>query len=475
MQRFLLASVLVICWSQAALGQSTTAGGEKFPTGMIRWIGQPARAAAPTPTVNRTTHRAFEPPEPVPADAALPSLPAAPLGTSGTDSSAGLTLAELEAMALANSPHLAQVEARIRAARGQWLQAGLLPNPVIGYVGDEMGNDGASGLQGAFVRQEVVTAGKLRLARAAAEQEIARREQQWAAQRLRILNDVRTGFYRTLIAQRRAELATQLVGISGETLETAQRLFQAQEVRGLDVTRARIERDQSAIAQHRAQNQDVGSRRRLAAVLGVAALPAQPLVGEIEMAMPSLAWQPALERLWSESPLVAMAASEIDRAAWEAERARADAVPNVEVQVSLMHDNSTGDDVTSVGVALPLPLFNRNQGRIVETQAELTAARHNAERLRLALQHRLASAFERFTNAQTETTAYKGTILPQAQVALDTVRAGYQAGEIGYLELLTAQQTYFETNLAYFDALEELWAAGIEIDGLLLNQSLGSP
>lgn len=45
-------------------------------------------------------------------------------------------------------------------------------------------------------------------------------------------------------------------------------------------------------------------------------------------------------------------------------------------------------------------------------------------------------------------------------------------GETGFLNLLTAQRTYSQTNLAYLDALRELRTASAEIDGLLLANSL---
>ncbi len=44
--------------------------------------------------------------------------------------------------------------------------------------------------------------------------------------------------------------------------------------------------------------------------------------------------------------------------------------------------------------------------------------------------------------------------------------------EIAYLNLLTAQTSYSQTNLAYIEALGELWAAKVEIEGLLLKDSL---
>src|SRR5262245_11181912 len=56
-----------------------------------------------------------------------------------------LTLGDLETMALRGNPTLAQAAAQVAASRGKALQAGLYPNPTVGYVGDQMGAAGTAG------------------------------------------------------------------------------------------------------------------------------------------------------------------------------------------------------------------------------------------------------------------------------------------------------------------------------------------
>ena len=52
-------------------------------------------------------------------------------------------LADVEQIALKHNPTLVSAGAHIEAARGQWIQAGLFPNPVAGYHGTEIGNRNA--------------------------------------------------------------------------------------------------------------------------------------------------------------------------------------------------------------------------------------------------------------------------------------------------------------------------------------------
>ncbi|MCL4202635.1 MAG: TolC family protein [Pirellulaceae bacterium] len=66
-------------------------------------------------------------------------------------------------------------------------------------------------------------------------------------------------------------------------------------------------------------------------------------------------------------------------------------------------------------------------------------------------------------------------MLPDAKETLDLVTVGYQQGEFSYVNLLTVQRTYFQSNLAYLDSLLELKSARVQIEGLLLSDSLSVP
>ena len=66
------------------------------------------------------------------------------------------SLADFETMALDRHPLLRMAAARINEARGDQRQAGLWPNPIVGYSGEEMGNRGTTGMQSGFLWQKIV-------------------------------------------------------------------------------------------------------------------------------------------------------------------------------------------------------------------------------------------------------------------------------------------------------------------------------
>lgn len=402
------------------------------------------------------------------------SVEAIPPGTVQGTLPKSMGLADLEAIAVAENPSLVKAAARVEAARGDWVQAGLLPNPVAGYSASEVGNEGRGGQQGGFVGQEVITAGKLRLSRGVAAQEIKVAEAEFMAQRLRVLSDVRINFYEVMIAQRRVEISQELVGVSQRAADTAKAFLEREEGNRVDLLQARVEASSARILLENSQNDYFASWRRLAAVIGSSMMEPVPLTGDLETDLPELSFDEAMGQLRAGSPELVAVQSGVNRARVAVDRAFAARIPNVDLQGSVQHDNVTHNEIANVQIGVPLPFWNRNQGGIRRARAELAGAQGDVQRMELSLQQRLASAYQRYANARQQVDRYKREILPDAQSSLELVTNGYKQGEFGFLTLLTSQRTFFQTNLAYLESLRQLRESRAAIDGMLLTDSLSA-
>ena len=407
-------------------------------------------------------------PMPVPQPEPLPQAALRPVALGR------LTLADLEQMAIAANPSVARAAALVEAARGNWIQAGLPPNPNTGYEGQQLGSAGRAEQHGVFIGQEIVRGGKLRLNRQVAAQEWARREQELAAQQQRVVTDVRIAFYQVLIAERQEKLTSQLRDIAAEALKVAEALLKGREVGRPDVLQSQLEVGNAEILSQNARNRYAAAWRNLATIIGDPNLPPQALDGDLEGDRSQHTWDASLQRLLSSSPEIAAAMAEIERARWALERANVEKVPNITVQglVNWRDNGIDGDSDGGITVGVPLPIWNRNQGGIVQAQGQVAAAERALDQLELALENRLAPVFERYANALNQVTKYRSQLLPAAQESLDLARRLYQAGETPYLNLLTAQRSFSQTNLNYLESLRELRAAEAEIEGLLLSGSL---
>ena len=204
---------------------------------------------------------------------------------------------------------------RIRAANGELEQVGLYPNPVAGYSSEEMGTNGTAGKQGAFVSQEFVTAGKLKLNRAVASQEVRQAQWAWQSQMLRVLNDVRSSYFDVLFAQQTIAINEQLVRIGDENLKAAENLFAAKEVSRVDVLQAGVEADAARIRLQNARNRHQSAWRQLTAVLGAPEMQPAALAGRLEDNLPQLDPNTALQQVLAASPQLAEARAGLDRAA----------------------------------------------------------------------------------------------------------------------------------------------------------------
>lgn len=191
--------------------------------------------------------------------------------------------------------------------------------------------------------------------------------------------------------------------------------------------------------------------------------------------MPDLEWEACYAWVLGNNPELRAARARAQRANLALQRAKKEPSPNVDLFVSMRHHNVTSDDVSNVQVGIPIPVFDKNQGNICAAEAEWIAACRELERIELDLQDRLAMAFRRFTNARQQVQRYKMQIVPRAERSLKLVTDGYEMGQVEYLTLLTAQQTYYQVSLSYLDSLRELWAASAIIEGQLLTGSLQSP
>jgi len=383
-----------------------------------------------------------------------------------------LSLADLQRIAFQNHPTLAAAAARMNAARGRMVQAGLYPNPTIGYHATEIGNAGTAGQQGAFFSQQFITGGKRQLDQAIAAKAMDEARYRLRAQEQRVLSDVRVRFYEALAAQRRVELTRELARIGDELVRATEKLIEGRLGTENDLLQAEIKAEEARILLDNARNEHLEAWRRLASVAAAASMPVTPLAGQLDSDLPGFEWASCQAMVLDRHPDLREARTKAARARLAVERARREPIPNVDLWVSVRHHNVTTSDVANVQFGFPIPLFDRNQGNRRAAEAEWVAACNEIQRIELALQDRLAVVYRRYANARQQVERYGRTMVPKAEQSLQLVRVGYEEGEVEYLTLLNAQQTFLQVNLSYLDALRELWAATAVIEGRLLTGSL---
>ena len=389
----------------------------------------------------------------------------------------GLTLESLESMALAANPSIARAAAAVAAAQGAALQAGLPFNPVVGYEGQQLGSGGAAEQHGLLVGQEFLRHEKRTLSREVACREVQMAQYRLAAQRARVVTDVRMAFYRVVRAQRQIDMSADLLRISEQAHKAASALMEAKEIARTDVLQAQIEVEVARTALQSAHNQHASAWSQLAAVSGQSSLAVTPLSGDLFAPPAEFEFDSVLGWLRGQSPEISVAVVNVERARFNLQRQIVEPRPNVSVQslYNFVDNGIGGKPDAALGLSIPVPLWNRNQGAIQQARYEVVVAQQSLQQLELALQQRLAPVYERYANAKNLVQQYGQTILPAAAEALQLTQKTFEVGEIGFTNLLIVQRSYRQQQVVYLEAAEALRLSEAEINGLLLSGSLTTP
>ncbi|MCA1635088.1 MAG: TolC family protein [Acidobacteria bacterium] len=466
----------------------------------------PAAAATPPSTGGHDQHQGHQLPTPTPAPSSTPAptpqpmpQPAQTIDHSGHQMSPPqpqqavrarrdglpegpvMRLEDLERMATENNPTLAQAEAAIRAALGRGRQAGLFPNPVVGYSGGELNFRAPSerGEHGFFVEQKIPLGGKLGKAKRVFAREAEQSEATAQAQRQRVLNSVRVLYFDALGAQRLVELRGDLSRLAREAVEITKELYNVGQADRPDQLEIEIEAERAEIELLRARTDREQVWRLLGAMVGNPQLQPARLAGSLEEESNALDQEQVLGTLLRDSPELKAAQAGVERARAVLERARAERTPDLFVRGGVAYnkerlesDNRRAGAEGNIEVGISVPIFNRNQGGIAAAEAELAIAEREQQRLQLVLRTRLASSFRDYRNAQQTVEKYRLQVIPRARQAYEMYLSNFRQMAASYPQVLIAQRTLFQVEVEYARAILELRQSAVGLRGFLLSGGL---
>jgi cobalt-zinc-cadmium efflux system outer membrane protein len=394
-----------------------------------------------------------------------------------------VTLEQVQKIAADSNPTLRQAEAEIRATKARQQQAGLYPNPTVGYTGDEIrGGSVGGGKQGFFLQQAVVTGGKLGLSREVFGKEVKLAEIEAEEQKIRVQSAVKMAFLRVLAAQELLETRRDLAKIAQDAAETQRRLMNTGQADESEVLGAEVEAQRMRMAARMQENTLREEWRSLSAVIGQPELPLATVAGNLETDWPELNEDQAVETIAKESPAVRIADAAEARAQSVLARAKREPVPDVLIRGGLEYNNETLGSVPwakgwegIAELAVQIPLFNRNQGNTAAARADIDRAGQEKTRIALTLRERAATAVDQYANARLMAVEYRDEMLPRAKRAYSLMVDKYGQMLASYPRVLDTQRKLYELQIEYISALESVWTKGIALQGFLLTDGLEAP
>jgi cobalt-zinc-cadmium efflux system outer membrane protein len=379
-----------------------------------------------------------------------------------------ITLPDLFRIAELASPGLASARAGVRAHAGRVRQAGLYPNPELTLAVEEMSvTDSQRRKQKVELSQALLLGGRRGGAVAQARAEHAAAAYEAEQVRRNTLREVHRLWIELMSLREKQTALTELLVLAGASQEMARTRFAAQAAPEAHLTRAVLEVYELEMMGQQFVEDEVRAAAELQALLGGVAVPAERLTGDLE---PGVEWIPAefdgAGRL-ARHPLALAVSQELAAAEAGARAARAARLPDLNLFVAYGRFEADEGNFVEGGVSFPLPLFDRNQGRIAETRALVAQAGHVARGLVSELDVALASARARHDMAHTQLDRINADITPAAARGLAGAQAAYRVGRIMFLELIDAQRTYADVLLRGFELRRNLALAEADITSLL--------
>jgi cobalt-zinc-cadmium efflux system outer membrane protein len=126
-------------------------------------------------------------------------------------------------------------------------------------------------------------------------------------------------------------------------------------------------------------------------------------------------------------------------------------------------------------LGVQIPIFNRNQGNVAASTADLQRAQREVERVKLVLRERAARVVQTYTFSQTAVERYKNQMIPRAQKAYDMYMNKYHDMAAAYPQVLIAQRTLMQLKVSYVGALENFATSSLELQSFMLMDGLEAP
>lgn len=390
-----------------------------------------------------------------------------------------IVLADALALALRQSPELSTFAWELRAREAAILQSNRKPNPVLSTLVEEVG--GFSGVtgpgiddQGGVIQpqatvqlSQLIELGGKRLAR----QRLAERNRDLAAWdyeavRIDVFTAVTKAFLEVVASQQAVKLAEETNAVVAEVRRVVGLRVSAGVVSPIEQTRADVSLAANRMELNRARRTLEADRQKLAAHWGATSPAFQSALGDLAT-LPAFPVFAELQSRLAKNPELARWAAEIAHreAALALERARK--VPDITVSGGYRHFTKINGNAFVIGASIPLPIFDKNRGAILEAQERIAKAAESQRAAQVRVTLLLAEAYRALASASDEVTALSAGVIPGTRSAFDGITEGYRFGKFGFLEVLDAQRSLVNANTQYLRALSGFHQAAAEIERLI--------
>jgi cobalt-zinc-cadmium efflux system outer membrane protein len=383
-----------------------------------------------------------------------------------------LTLERAWEMADSLQPEIAEAKAMVEAAEGRAKQAGLFPNPEAIAGAQQLALRSSAPDEKEFVAgigQTIPLGGRLAKARQAELLDREVRARGLEVKRRGIRKRVHSAFATALYQEKAWQAQQQILQNAGRAVAAATARLQAGDAVREELARVEMEAARAKVELRRAESLRQQSLVALASAIGDATLSVKTLAGSLDATFEI----PTLENLvgnLAAQPEIAMADADIRARTARVDLAKAERIPDVKVELLYHRLEASRENTLDVGFSIPLPIFDRNQGRLREARAEVAAAEARSRMTQNELAARLRESYLQLTSALASSRMLKTDVLTKADTVLKTAEARYAAGDASLTEILPVRRDWAAVQLTYLESLRDVMQAWAELSPYVRRQ-----
>lgn len=382
-----------------------------------------------------------------------------------------ITLLEALARTLVENPDLAAFDFEVRVHEARELQTRLIRNPELNVEIEKFGSHGPvkgfNSAENSTKLSQIIELGgkrKKRVNNATLNTRLA--EWDYEIKRLAILTNVNNRFIDLLAAQERMVLNRQLEDLSEKLYTAVKARANTGKVSPMEEIRAGAALSLVRIESGRWKQNLISARQRLLYAIGDTSKTFVKAAGSLER-IDSFPNAEHLVDLVLQNPGVGRWVDEMNQrqATLKVEESRR--IPDLKISGGIQHLNETDIRAFVIDMSVPLTMFDRNQGRILEARYAIEKSKEQRKAAELQILEKFSELYENLTNAYHEATALKNEVLPAVEKAFDAAITGYEQGKFDYLDVIDAQRTLYNTRVQYLTALTFYHKTKAEVEGMV--------
>ena len=384
-----------------------------------------------------------------------------------------ISLEEALKIAIEKNPQLQSTRDQVDAAIGSLRQSKLYPNPVLGLLAEEiqsneLGLNQSQNLVG--ITQPIITGGKRGLGIKVNEKSKEKNEFERDAVLLNVIADTKKAFYKVIGDQEGLAIAKKVEEIAKGIYESEKARFEAGEVAITNVLRAEVELSKARNLVSNAEGNLQNSIKELQTVMGIPEEIIDGSTGKL-LSRPAELSLPELElKMNNNQPFLKASKKNIEIAETQLSLEKRQVIPDINLSAGYKRLTQENVDTVQMGVEIPAPFFNRNQGNIQKGKALSRKAKSENLSVYNDLLFQLKKNFNSYNVERKRVIEYRDKILPKAEESLKLITRGYKEGEFDYIDLLDAQRTWAETRISYIDSLKNLNMLIADIERLAVTK-----